>query len=319
MDGFRFASPWVLLLLLAVPALAAYLLRVRDRDAGVAIGSIAPALGAHPTWRVRAERLLPFVRLLAVSLLIVGLARPQRGEASSATEHEGIDIVLAFDTSSSMTQPFARNQTRMEAAQGVLSRFVASRTNDRVGLVVFQGATLTLSPLTIDYDALAAMVRDAAALRLTDGTAIGVAIGESVNVLRGSNAASRIVILLTDGENNAYEIQPLAAARIAGALGVRVYTIGVVSRGDNPMQSSLNVDEEALREIAGVTGGTYERAEDPEALAGIYANIDRLERSRFEGRTFTRFDDVAPYVLAAAALLLAIEAAARYGPLRRAA
>lgn len=319
MDGVRIASPYVLLLLLAVPALAAYVWRGRNAPAGVLVGALGAAATARPTWRVRAERLLPVLRLLAVALLVVALARPQRGEASSRTRGEGIDIVLGFDISSSMTQPFARGKSRLQAAQDVLSQFVAARTDDRVGLVVFQGATLTLSPLTTDYRAIAQQVQAASRIRLEDGTAIGVAIGESVNVLRGSNAASRIVILLTDGENNGKAIEPLAAARIAERLGVRVYTVGVVSLGTNPGFSRLNVDEQSLREIAGVTGGTYNRAEDPQALQDIYSSIDRLEKSRFEDERFTRYDEIAPYVLAAVAALLALEMALRYGVLRRSA
>ncbi len=216
-----------------------------------------------------------------------------------------------------MSLPFTGNRTRMDAAKDVVSRFVQARTNDRVGLVIFQGASITMSPLTTDYAVIAQEVRDADRLRLKDGTAIGVAIGESVNLLRGSNAASRIVILLTDGENNATAIQPLEAARIAETLGVRVYTVGVVSRGRNPAQSTLNVDEQSLRAIADVTGGTYGRAEDPAALQEIYANIDQLEKSQFEDRGFTAFDDIAPYFLAAAAALLALECALRASLFRR--
>ena len=316
MDGIRFASPYALLLLLAVPALAAWVSRGRS-VAAWRIGALGAAVGSRRTWRVRAELLLPPLRLLTVALLVIALARPQRGEASSRTRGEGIDIVLGFDISSSMTQPFARGKTRLQAAQDVLSRFVTARTNDRVGLVVFQGASLTLSPLTTDYRALARQVEAAGSVRLEDGTAIGVAIGASVNVLRASSAASRIVILLTDGENNGKAIEPLAAARIAERLGVRVYTVGVVSLGTNPGTSQLNVDEQSLREIAGVTGGTYSRAEDPAALEDIYANIDRLEKSRFEEERFTRYDEIAPYLLAAAALVIALEVALRYGVLRR--
>lgn len=318
MDGLRFATPYALLLLLGLPFLAAAAWRTHA-PAGVRVGSLGAAFGVRPTWRVRAERYLPALRLLAAALLVVALARPQRGEASSRTQGEGIDIVLAYDTSSSMTQPFARGQTRLEAAQDVLTRFVAARTNDRVGLVVFQGATITLSPLTTDYTALGQMLQDAPRIRLADGTAIGVAIGQSVNLLRGSSAASRIVILLTDGENNVRTIEPLAASRIAETLGVRVYTVGVVSRGTNPGLSTLNVDERALREIAGVTGGTYNRAEDPQALQAIYTSIDKLEKSRFQEQQFTRYAEIAPWALAAAAALIALEIALRYGVLRRAA
>ena len=315
----RFASPWVLVLLLAVPVLAGYAWRARGEAGAVQMGALGAAVGAQRTWRVRGERLLPALRLAAVALLIVAIARPQRGEAASRTQGAGIDIVLAYDTSSSMTQPFAAGQSRLQAAQDVLTRFVKARTNDRVGVVVFQGATLTLSPLTTDYKALSTQLEEAPRIRLADGTAVGLAIGQSVNLLRNSTAASRIVILMTDGENNIPTIEPLAAARIAETLGVHVYTVGVVSLGTNPGRSNINVDERALQEIASVTGGTYSRAEDPQALQDIYTNIDKLAKSRFEDQTYTRYDEIAPLLLAAAAVLIALEIALRYGVLRRAA
>src|SRR4029079_8466238 len=193
----RFADPYLLALLLVIPALAAYAWRSRTRTNAVGFGSLAGVAAARRTWRVRGERALPLLRLLAVVLLVVAIARPQRGEAVAQTQGEGIDIVLAFDISSSMSQPFARNRTRLQAATDVLSQFVAARTNDRVGLVAFQGASITMSPLTTDYTALGGMVRTAGRIQLSDGTAIGVAIGEVVKLLRSSCAASRHVILLT--------------------------------------------------------------------------------------------------------------------------
>jgi Ca-activated chloride channel family protein len=316
MDDLRFAAPWALLLLALVPALA--WLASRRSSGSVRMGSLAAVAGIPRTWRVRLEPVLMGLRVIAVALLIVAVARPQRGEATSETQGEGIDIVLAFDVSASMTQPFAGGRTRLDAAKEVLSQFIEGRTNDRVALVAFQGSSITLSPLTTDYGAVDAAVQRADQVRLADGTAIGTAIGESVNVLRGSSAASRIVILMTDGESNAGEITPLAASRIAERLGARVYTIGVVSRvGLNPSRSSLNVDERSLKEIADVTGATYNRAEDPGALAQVYQRIDELEKSRFPGQDFTRFNDIAPYFLAAAAMALALELGLRFTAFRR--
>jgi Ca-activated chloride channel family protein len=171
--------------------------------------------------------------------------------------------------------------------------------------------------LTTDYEAVAAAAREAGTLRLEDGTAIGTALGASVSVLRGSNAASRIVILLTDGENNAGELQPLAAARIAERLGVRVYTIGILATGFQSIRSNVNVDEESLRRMADVTGGTYSSAREPQALADSYATIDTLEKTRVGGRLFTRYDEWAPYLLAAAAAALALEVVLRATAFRR--
>jgi Ca-activated chloride channel family protein len=301
-------------LLAVLPLVAVVALPRRE---GVSVGTLTPARRLAPTWRVRLEPALGALRIASIALLIIALARPQRGEAATETRGEGIDIVLAFDVSSSMTEPFGQNRTRIQAAKQVLRDFVDARQSDRVGLVAFQGSSIALSPLTIDYEALSRAVEDADRLQLADGTAIGTALGDSVNALRGSTAASRIVILLTDGENNAGTLEPLAAARIAERLGVRVYTVGVVGTGNPLRPSRVNVDEESLRSIADVTGGTYSRAEDEDALGDVYQRIDELETSRFVGRTFTRFDEIAPLLLAAAAAALACEIALRHTVLRR--
>ena len=316
MDELRFADPWLLLLLALLPIVALLAWPRRGASPGVRMGSIAD-ITAVPTWRVRFEPALALVRVLAAAAIILAVARPQRGEATTVIEGEGIDIVLAYDVSSSMTQPFAGRASRLEVAEDVLQGFVEERTNDRVGLVAFQGSSITLSPLTTDYRALSEMVAAAGRLRLVDGTAIGTALGESVNVLRGSDAPTRIVILMTDGENNRGELQPLAAARIAERLGVRVYTVGVVTEGRLPLRGNPEVDEEALRRMAEITGGTYTRADNPQTLRDVYTDISRLEKSRFEGETFTRFREIAPYFLAAAAIALAFEVALRSTVFRR--
>lgn len=316
----RFADPWILLLLLALPALASFALLSRRGAAAVPLGAVVGTPAPRRTWRIRAEPLLTVARLLAIALLIVGLARPQRGEAITRAELEGIDIVLAYDVSSSMTAPFGGGESRLEAAERVLKRFVSNRKGDRVGLVAFKGNSVALSPLTTDYNALSQVVEDAGRLQLADGTAIGPAIGASLNVLRDSETPSRIVILLTDGTNNAEGLTPLGAARIAQELGIRVYTIGVVTPGlTGQSQSTLNVDETALKEIANVTGGTHYRAEDPDALAEIYDAIEKLEKTEFEGSALTRYEDVAPFVLAAAAIALTLEVLLRTTAFRRAA
>ena len=215
--GPSLRRPWILLLLLALPVLALVVFRFRGDPAR---GCCREHLEREQVTRARGgcvfSRCCPCCGLAAVALFIVALARPQRGEAVSETGGEGIDIVLAYDASSSMTQPFARGQTRLQAAEQVLKRFVEGRENDRVGLVVFRGNALTLSPLTIDYAAVSEAVTIAPTIRLDDGTAIGTAMGESINLLRTSESASKIVILLTDGENNSPTIEPLAAAAPGG-------------------------------------------------------------------------------------------------------
>jgi Ca-activated chloride channel family protein len=314
-DGVRFASPWVLWLLLLAPPLAMLSLRARRR-ATARMGSLADARSRRPTWRTRGERVLPLLQVFAAVLLVVAIARPQRGVAGAETADEGIDIALAFDISASMTYPYARNETRLDAAKRVVSNFVSTRQGDRVGLVVFQATSLTLSPLTSDYQAVASEVRGADRVHLFDGTAIGLALAEAVKLLGSSSAASRIVILLTDGQNNVHVVEPLAAARVAEALGVRVYVIGVGGSG-LPGEASFTVDEQAMRKIAEITGGAYNRAEDPAALQDTYDEIARLEQSRLPGTRFSRYDEWSPYLLASAAALLTLYVAARFAVFRR--
>lgn len=314
MDSLRFDAPSALWLLLLLPP-AALLLWRRHRSA-LRLGSLRDSSGLGSTWRTRLEAGLPALRLLAVALLIVALARPQRGEAGSEVYGEGVDLVLAFDISTSMGLPFTAGTNRLEAARAALSEFARAREQDRLGLVVFQGSALTLNPLTTDYDAVARQIEDADRLTLDDGTALGLAIAQSVKVLEESPEQSRAVILLTDGENNVHSIEPVDAARVAQALGVRVYTIGVVSQ-ERGQTSRLNVDERALREIATMTDATYNRVEDPEALQRVYGEIDQLEKARFRNRTFTRFDEWAPFLLLAAAIVLAAEVALRHLAVRR--
>jgi Ca-activated chloride channel family protein len=192
----------------------------------------------------------------------------------------------------------------------VISDFIEAREEDRIGLVIFRSSTLVLSPLTLDYEALAELVGRVNEVNLDDGTAIGIGLSEGLNLLRESRARSRVAILLTDGEQNAGSVQPLEASRIAESLGIRVYTIGVIAEGARS-GGGLNVDEEALRQMAEVTGGRYFPAESEEGLAQIYESIEELEKSRVGRPQFGAYEELAPYFLAAALLLLALEVGLR--------
>lgn len=309
----EFQAPYALLLLLALPALLLWQLRGSPSDASVPLSSLEAARTTPTTWRLRGRWVLPLLRLLALALLVLGLARPRSGQAEALIPAEGIDIVLTLDTSSSMQIAVAGQTPPFEAAQQVLKDFIRSRENDRLGLVVFRAETFLLSPPTVDYRALQGLVDQAGEVDLPDGTAIGLAVADSLNLLRESKARSRIVVLLTDGENNRREVEPLTAARIAEALGIRLYTIGIIEEGKMQPGSALaqraSVDEEALRRMAEMTGGLYFRATSPDALARIYQEIDRLERSRVGGQRFAAFDELAPFFLVPALVLLALEAA----------
>ena len=317
--SIHFESPYFLLLLLLLPVVAAWQFRRPSgrRPAGaLTLASLRLVSDLRPTWRVRHRWVLPALRLLALVLLILALARPQTGRAGAVVPAEGIDIVLALDISGSMTESTLGDKTPLEAAKQVVSDFIAGRENDRLGLVAFRSQSLALSPLTLDYQALQEMVARADDSPIPDGTAIGLAVADSLNLLRESGARSRIVILLTDGENNRLEVEPLAAARIAGALKIRVYTIGVVgspragSGGESPAGTPAprpSVDEEALRRMAEVSGGRYYRADSPDTLAQIYDEIGKLEKSRVGQERFSAFDERSALFLVPALALLGLE------------
>jgi Ca-activated chloride channel family protein len=306
--NIEFENPQFLLLLLLVPPLLLWRGVGRPTEGSLGFGSVSLLRDLAPTWRVRYRPALVPLRALALVLLVLALARPQSGQAEALVPAEGIDIVLALDTSSSMSQTTLGERTRLDVARSVLAEFVRGRENDRLGLVVFRSQSLVVSPLTLDYQALGALLKDADGGALPDGTAVGLAVADSLNLLRDSRARSRIVILLTDGENNQHEVEPLAAARIAEALKVRVYTVGVVDAPEGrPVTSQLNVDESALEKMAEVTGGSYYRASSPETLAQIYDEIGRLEKSRVGQKRFAAFDERAAYFLVPGLALLALE------------
>jgi Ca-activated chloride channel family protein len=301
----KFADPYLLLLLLAIPALLFLKGRVWRDDTRASFSDVRLLSSMRVTWRLRFRWLPTLMRACALALLVVALARPQKGQAQSVLPGQGIDIALVLDTSSSMSTTTLGNQTRLEVAQNVIKDFINGRKDDRIGLVVFRDESLVLSPLTLDYQALDGLLDGVSQVNLNDGTAIGLGVGESLNLLRDSKARSRVAILLTDGQNNNTQLEPLAAAKIAQTLGVRLYTIGVIdprSRG-----SSGNVDEKALTEMANVTGGRYFSADSPQALASVYQNIDQLEKSRVGRPQFAAYHELALYFLAGALAFVGLE------------
>ena len=304
-----FAAPWALALL---PLAALLVLRewgaARAPSPALLVADLAPLRqAARRTWRVQLRRLPLLLRGLAIVLVAVALAQPRAGLAVTALPEEGIDVVVTVDVSSSMTAnvPGTSGTTRLAAAQAVVSDFVDTLEGDRIGLVIFQARALTLSPLTNDADAIHARVRGLAPGLLPDGTAIGLGLAEATALLQDSPAKSRIVVLLTDGQNNAGEIRPLDAARVAQALGVRVYTIGFLG------PEAGGVDRQMLRSMAESTGGRSYDARTQSDLAAAYAEVSSLERSRVGEREFTSFVEYGPWIAAAAVALLTLEAALR--------
>lgn len=273
---------------------------------------------------------VPFVlRVIALSLLIIVLARPQSTSQWEEKDVEGIDIMLATDVSTSMLAMDLK-PNRLEAAKEVAQDFIAGRKDDNIGLTIFAGESFTQCPLTIDHIALANMLSavdcDIAAKGIiADGTAIGMGIANSVARLKDSQAVSKVIILLTDGVNNMGEITPEFAAEMAKEFGIRIYTIGVgTDEKEAPypspygtMNVPVEIDEKTLENIAGTTGGEYFRATDKESLRQIYSEIDKLERTKLNVQQFREYEELYQIFALAAALLLMIELLLRYTVLRR--
>jgi Ca-activated chloride channel homolog len=312
--SFGFQLPWVLLLLPLVPLW--YLWR-RGRRRSILFSraaAMAPAGGRAARWIAVTPDVL---RAAALALLIAAVAGPRTGASFTTMDAEGIAIVLVVDISSSMLAEDFHPQNRLAVAREKVARFVHGRSYDRVGLVAFAGQAVTLVPLTIDYPVLFQAIDQLQIGLVEDGTAIGTAIATAANRLRRAPGDSRVMILLTDGENNRGEIDPITAARAAAAYDIRIHTIAVGTEGVAPIPIArgilggyqyanlpVSIDEELLREIADLTGGTYFRATDEAALERIYREIDGMEQSTVEVSTYTRYTPHHGRLLLLAALLL---------------
>ncbi|KXC09165.1 VWA domain-containing protein [Porphyromonas gingivalis] len=310
-----FAYPELLWLLILLPLIATwYILQARKTSATMTISSLKP-FGSRRGLRVYLRHSLPILRALSVGFLIIALARPQNTNSWQKDSIEGIDIMLAMDVSGSMqTMDFKPN--RLEAAKDVAISFINNRPNDNIGMVTFAGESFTQCPLTTDHTVLLNMVQDLQMGVLDDGTAIGMGLATAVNRLKDSKAKSRVVILLTDGSNNMGDITPRMAADIARTFGIRVYTVGVGTRGEAPFPIQtefgvriqnvpVDIDEPTLDGIAEVSGGKYFRAVDNETLNEIYKEIDKLEKTRLMTKSFKAYEEkYFVYALIAFLLLL---------------
>ncbi|HEY0972558.1 MAG TPA: VWA domain-containing protein [Gemmatimonadales bacterium] len=324
--GLEFATPWAFLLLLVIPLW--WLWRRGRREPALSFsraGTLAIVSGGGSLVR----RMLVTLRLVALVLLVTALARPRTGARIENVTSEGISIVIAFDISSSMLAEDFQPLNRLEVAKARVKQFVAGREADRIGVVAFAGEALTQVPLTVDYPVVLAAVENLQAGQLEDGTAIGTAIAVAANRLRDAPGRSRVMILLTDGENNRGSLDPRTAARAAAEFGIRIYTIGVGSEGLAPVpvgrglfglryeNRPVRIDEPLLRDVARVTGGRYFRARDAEALRNIYQQIDQLERAPVQTRRYVRYTERYSWPLGVALALVAAELVlfARRGPL----
>ena len=317
MSGLEFASSYFLYGLIIIPLLVVwYIFSGRKNQAYVKFSDTSFFNGMPRSWRIYARHILFVIEMCALALLIIALARPQSSSKSQKINVEGIDIVLTIDLSSSMLAQDLKPD-RLEAAKNISADFVKGRPEDRMGLVVFASETFTQVPLTTDHGMLLNMMKDMKCGMLEDGTAIGDGLASSVSRLKDSEAISKVVILLTDGDNNAGSIDPATAAEMAKLFGIRVYTIGVGTRGTAPypvqtpfggiqyQQIPVTINEPLLQQIADETGGKYYRATSNEKLEQIYDEIDQLERSKIEINEFTRVhEEFLPFVLIGLALLL---------------
>lgn len=258
------------------------------------------------------------MRLLGLALLVIAFSRPQSGVKGEEVITEGVDIVLTLDVSSTMLAEDIR-PNRVDAAKAVARAFIQGRKHDRIGLVVFAGDAYTQCPLTTDYGILIEFLDRVSVGMIEDGTAVGMGLATSVNRLRSSEAKSKVIVLLTDGQNNRGQIDPLTAAQMAQAFDIRTYTVGAGTRGvamfpvDDPFfgrryqPMQVNVDEESLRKIADLTGGRYFRATDRNSLESIYREIDKLEKTEIKVKEYTRYSEWFGFFAAAGLLVLLAE------------
>ena len=295
-----FANPtYLYLLLLLVPLIGWYIYKLHKSQASLQVSSSeAFQLPGTSSWKVY-MRHLPFVlRMLAIALLIVVLARPQSTNSWQNSSTEGIDIVMAMDISTSMLAEDLK-PNRLEAAKDVAASFINGRQNDNIGLVVFAAESFTQCPVTIDHGVLLNLFKDIQPGIIQDGTAIGLGLANAVSRIKDSQAKSKVIILLTDGVNNTGEIAPVTAAEIAKTFGIRVYTIGVGTQGEAPypiptafgvqyQNVPVEIDEQVLKQIASTTGGQYFRATDNSSLKEIYSEIDQLEKTKISVQEFSK-------------------------------
>lgn len=306
---------YLYLLLLLIPLTVWYILRLSKTQASFKLASADAFKGMNPDFKVYMRHLPFLLRLMAIALIILVIARPQSVNSWEETETQGIDIVMALDVSGSMLSQDLKPD-RLQAAKKVAAEFITDRASDNIGLVIFAGESFTQCPLTTDHKVLLNLLNDVQFGAIEDGTAIGLGLATSVNRLKESTSKSKVVILLTDGTNNRGQIAPLTAADLARSYGIRVYTIGAGTKGMAPtpvqtlfgirMQNmQVDIDEKTLTEIAAMTGGKYFRAQDTEGLRRVYEEIDAMERYLISVQNVTRHQELfLPFALAALALIL---------------
>lgn len=321
--SYLFRDPWVLSFILLIPAMLLLVLRRRSPESSFLFSSQELLSDLKPTWRVRLSRSVILIRALALTLFILALARPQSVLEGTKTVSEGVDIVVVLDTSTSMlAEDFRMGNARInryDVVKDVVKDFIKRRKDDRVAMVAFAGRAYTVCPLSTDYVWLNDNLDRVRVGMIEDATAIGSAVATSVARLQTSKTKSKVIILLTDGVNNAGTVSPLVAAEAAKAFKIKIYTIGVGSKGlvPYPMKDQygrtmyqnipIEIDEDVLKKIATITGGKYYRATDTDTLRTIYNEIDRLEKSNIEHFGYRETSELFEFFLIPALLILALE------------
>jgi Ca-activated chloride channel family protein len=307
---FRFADPQLFVLMAVFTTIAyLFLLRKGHKESSITFSDIRLVTTSASRRRARMRHAIPVLRILAVAAMIVAFARPQTGITGEEILTDGIDIIMVMDVSGSMLAEDLE-PNRLEAAKIVAAEFVGNRPNDRIGLVIFAGEAYTQAPLTLDHSIIQSLLGELTTDMIgVQGTAIGMGIATAVKRLEGSTAESKVIVLVTDGRNNQGQIDPITAAQMAQALGIKIYSVGAGGHGlaRIPIQDpvfgrryqniEVDIDEETLQETADLTNGRYFRATDTDSLASVYDEIDKLERTEIEVVNFTRYGELFHYPL----------------------
>ncbi|MBP3672153.1 MAG: VWA domain-containing protein [Bacteroidaceae bacterium] len=316
----------LLLLLLLIPAIVWYILKNKKAQASMSISSTEAFDKMPTTYKAHLRHVVFALRMLAIACVIVILARPMTTDSWQKSSTEGVDVIVALDISGSMlSRDFSPN--RLEAAKTVAAQFIAGREYDNIGLVVFAGEGFTMCPMTTDHAVLLNLLKDVDCGMLVDGTAVGDGLATAVNRIKDGPAKSKTIILLTDGTNNAGIVDPVTAAEIARNYGIRIYTIGVGTKGmaQSPVMTPygiryqsmpVEIDEDKLRQIASIGDGEYFRATDENVLKNVFAEIDKMEKTKLSVQQFSRREEAYMPWAIAALLLLAIELLIRHTILR---
>ncbi|MCB9065363.1 MAG: VWA domain-containing protein [Chitinophagales bacterium] len=322
-EHMSFLHPWFFGLLLLIPVIIWWQYRKKSHDhPSIRLTTVTSVKGVKPGWKVMLRPAMFWLRILSFICLIIALARPQSSSVSESIDSEGIDIVMSIDVSGSMLAEDLQ-PNRISAAKKVAEDFVTSRPSDRIGLVIFAGESFTQVPITIDHNVLKEQLRAIKSGVLEDGTAIGMGLATGVDRLRASKAKSRVLILLTDGVNNTGLIDPMTALEIAKRYKIRVYTIGIGSKGQAPypvqtpfgtskQMMPVQIDEALLKKIATQTGGKYYRATSNSSLKSVYNEIDKLEKTKIEVSSYKHYAELFfPFALLAI-IFLTLEGVLRY-------